>query len=82
MTTKGQQMMILMTKIMMVVVMMMIAHGLDLWQLFRCWAVQVSHVDQLSDRHLYYEDDSNDDDNDGKNDDFGDDETFLPRPSL
>ena len=53
-----QQMMILMTKIMMIV-MMMIAHGLDLWQLFRCWAVQVSHVDQLSDRHLYYEDDDN-----------------------
>ena len=47
--------MILMTKIMMIV----IAHGLDLWQLFRCWAVQVSHVDQLSDRHLYYEDDDN-----------------------
>ena len=73
--------MILMTKIMMIV----IAHGLDLWQLFRCWAVQVSHVDQLSDRHLYYEDDNNDgdnDDNDGENDDFGDDETFLPRPSL
>ena len=70
--------MILMTKIMMIV----IAHGLDLWQLFRCWAVQVSHVDQLSDWHLYYEDDNNDDDNDGENDDFGDDETFLPRPSL
>ena len=66
--------MILMTKIVMIV-MMMIAHGLDLWQLFRCWAVQVSHVDQLSDRHLYYEDADN-------NDDFGDDETFLPRPSL
>ena len=47
--------MILMTKIMMIV----IAHGLDLWQLFRCWAVQVSHVDQLSDRHLYNEDDDN-----------------------
>ena len=66
--------MILMTKILMIV-MMMITHGLDLWQLFRCWAVQVSHVDQLSDRHLYYEDADN-------NDDFGDDETFLPRPSL
>ena len=70
--------MISMTKIMMTV-MMMIAHGLDLWQLFRCWAVQVSHVDQLSDRHLYYEDDDNNDDD---NDNFGDDETFLPRPSL
>ena len=70
--------MILMTKIVMIV-MMMIAHGLDLCQLFRCWAVQVSHVDQLSDRHLYYEDADN---HDGENDDFGDDETFLPRPSL
>ena len=71
-------MLILMTKIVMIL-MMMIAHGLDLWQLFRCWAVQVSHVDQLSDRHLYNEDDDN---NDAQNDDFGDDETFLPRPSL
>ena len=30
----------------------------------------------------WIDNDNNDDDNDGENDDFGDDETFLPRPSL
>ena len=60
----------------------MATHGLDLWQLARCWPVQVPHVDQLGNGHLHHYHDGDYGDHDNANYDGPDEESVRECPRV